>query len=178
MTKLIYFDMDGVLADWVSGFEALFPTTDYATYNELSEDEQTEYRQTIDGNGYFYLELKPFKLVIEAMAALKARGYKVEILSSVGRYFPELVIEQKREWLARHIPFDIVANFVNKSEHKARYATSDRLLLDDRRKSVQPFVEAGGKGYIFHGCSVTSVDDVLELVENLFEDCPMPCSAS
>ena len=37
MIKTVYFDMDGVLADWVHGFEALFPQLPYREYNALSK---------------------------------------------------------------------------------------------------------------------------------------------
>ncbi|MDO5666568.1 MAG: hypothetical protein Q4G44_01960 [Alcaligenaceae bacterium] len=169
MIKTVYFDMDGVLADWVSGFEALFPTIAYSEYNALTRKEQDIYRMEIDGNGRFYRELRPFTKVITALKQLKKLGYQVEILSSVGELYPERVIKQKQAWLAEHVSNDIVSNFVNKSEHKARYAYEKALLLDDRSKSVDPFLKAGGKSLIFHGCQVNDPQEVINIVVQAFE---------
>lgn len=169
MIKTVYFDMDGVLADWVHGFEALFPQLPYREYNALSKKEQDVYREEIDGKGHFYRQLRPFKEVVKAMLELKVLGYQVEILSSVGQLYPERVIEQKRAWLKEHVESDIVANFVNKSAHKARYAHANALLLDDRAKSVDPFLKAGGKSIIFHGCKMNSSQDVIAVVSQVFE---------
>lgn len=169
MVRTIYFDMDGVLADWVDGFEKLFPQVPYGEYNVLSREGQKAYRHEIDGNGYFYRQLRPFSKVIEALLELKKLGYQVEILSSVGEIFPELVIEQKQAWLKEHVKIDVVANFVNKSELKARYAHKNALLLDDRARSVEPFLKAGGKSIIFHGNEGREAQQVIDLVEQSFE---------
>ena len=169
MIKTVYFDMDGVLADWVNGFEELFPEISYSDYNALSKKEQDIYRTEIDGNGRFYRELRPFKKVIAALKQMKKLGYQVEILSSVGEIYPERVIKQKQAWLAQHVADDIVSNFVNKSEYKARYAHENALLLDDRAKSVVPFLKAGGKSIIFHGSHVSDPQEVLDIVVQSFE---------
>ncbi len=170
MVKTIYFDMDGVLADWVHGFEKLFPHVSYSEYNALTREEQKDYRVEIDGNGYFYRQLRPFTNVIEALVELKKLGYQVEILSSVGKISPDVVIKQKEAWLAQHVEIDVVANFVNKSEHKARYAHKNALLLDDRARSVNPFLKAGGRSIIFHGQEVSEPQQVIELVEQSFDE--------
>lgn len=168
MLNTVYFDMDGVLADWVDGFERQFPHIPYCQYNTLSKKEQKTFRRELDGNGHFYRELKPFNQVLAAVTKLKELGYQVEILSSVGTLFPDLVIEQKKAWLQEHLTIDITANFVNKSEHKARYANQNTLLLDDRSKSVNPFLKAGGNAIVFHGSHVKSPHEVIAIVEKVF----------
>lgn len=170
MVKTVYFDMDGVLADWVKGFTKLFPELPYSQYNAFSTKEQKVYRKVIDGEGDFYRDLHPFMPVVNALAELRTLGYQVEILSSVGKLFPERVIKQKEAWLAEYVEGEVVANFVHKSEHKARYATANTLLLDDRSKSVEPFLKAGGKAVIFHGDSVTEAQEVVGLVTKAFAD--------
>ena len=170
MLNTVYFDMDGVLADWVDGFERQFPHIPYCQYNTLSKKEQKTFRRELDGNGHFYRELKPFNQVLAAVTKLKELGYQVEILSSVGTLFPDLVIEQKKAWLQEHLTIDITANFVNKSEHKARYAHKNALLLDDRARSVNPFLKAGGRSVIFHGHEVSQPQQVIDLVAQRFDD--------
>lgn len=170
MVKTIYFDMDGVLADWIHGFEKLFPHVPYSQYNALTREEQKPYRKKIDGNGYFYQQLRPFTKVIDALVELKRLGYQVEILSSVGKMFPDLVIQQKQAWLKKHVEIELVANFVNKSEYKARYAHKNALLLDDRARSVNPFLKAGGKSIIFHGDQVSEPQQLITLVEQSFDE--------
>lgn len=79
----------------------------------------------------------------------------VFILTASG-YTPKNGAEQKKRWYARMFP-GMQVIVVPKSPDKAAYANSTTILVDDRAKSIDPWVAAGGIG-ILH----TSVDDTIE----------------
>lgn len=78
----------------------------------------------------------------------------VFILTASG-YTPKNGAEQKKRWYARMFP-GMQVIVVPKSPDKATYANSTTILVDDRAKSIDPWVAAGGIG-ILH----TSVDDTI-----------------
>lgn len=78
----------------------------------------------------------------------------VFILTASG-YTPKNGAEQKKRWYARMFP-GMQVIVVPKSPDKAAYANSTTILVDDRAKSIDPWVAAGGIG-ILH----TSVDDTI-----------------
>lgn len=145
---IIYFDMDGVLADWVGGFERKFPTMSYSQFCELPQKEREPYRLAIDNDPNFYAELEPIEQVIRVFGMLCASGYDVQILTSVGDDNPHEIADQKLEWIDEHLgAFQV--NFVNTSSQKAKYANRNTILIDDRAKSIDPFIEAGGHGILY-----------------------------
>lgn len=70
----------------------------------------------------------------------------VAVLTATG-YTPKNGGEQKIRWYAKHFP-DLQAIVVAKSPDKAAYATPDCILVDDRAKSIDPWVAAGGIGIL------------------------------
>lgn len=79
---------------------------------------------------------------------------RVFILTASG-YTPRNGAEQKRRWYARHFP-ELEVVVVDKSSDKAAYACPRTILVDDRAKSIDPWVAAGGIG-ILH----TSVENTI-----------------
>lgn len=159
-----YFDMDGVLADWVGGFESMFPKVSYADFGSLPDIHRDDFRSWIDSDPNFYADLVPFDHVLDVVRKLVSDGHRVEILSSVGEEFPDLIIAKKLDWVARHLGSDMVCNFVNKSSEKARYAHPDAILFDDRVKSIDPFSKAGGIGVLYDGRSDVDLSSVIDSI--------------
>lgn len=82
----------------------------------------------------------------------------VKILTATG-FTPADGGEQKIRWYARHFPgLEVVV--VKKSPDKAQYAHPRAILVDDRSKSIDPWLSAGGIG-ILH----TSVDNTIETLK-------------
>jgi hypothetical protein len=75
--------------------------------------------------------------------------YKPTILSAVGTA-TKTASTEKREWVAVHMgeQYAKSAILVTSSKDKAQYATPDCILIDDRRKSIDPWIEAGGIGIL------------------------------
>lgn len=79
----------------------------------------------------------------------------VFVLTASG-YVPRNAPQQKINWYAKHFP-QLRVVVVDKSGDKAAYATPTTILVDDRAKSIDPWVGAGGIG-ILH----TSVESTIE----------------
>ena len=77
------------------------------------------------------------------------------VLTATG-YTPKDGNLQKQRWYAKRFP-TLSCVCVAKSPDKAAYATPTTILVDDRRKSLDPWIAAGGIG-ILH----TSVEDTIE----------------
>ena len=57
---------------------------------------------------------------------------------------------------------DVVVNLVRKSNDKAAYAAPNHILIDDRSKSIQPWVAAGGIG-ILHTNAANTIRQLKEV---------------
>lgn len=87
--------------------------------------------------------------------------YDPIILSATGHH--RNAANEKRDWVRRHLGerYAHTALFVTSAAEKARYASSDSLLIDDRKKAIEPWIEAGGIG-ILH---VSAEDTIAQLKE-------------
>ena len=155
----IYFDMDGVLADWVAGFKNTFPIP-YDEFNALPKEKYDEYKDLIVNTPNFFFNLPPFRRTVNILKQLVADGYDVEILTSAGKLNTPKVVKQKKDWLKKQ-GINVPLNYTTNSADKAKFAGPDALLIDDREKSTKPFLAAGGK-VIFYTDGVTNLSKELK----------------
>ena len=88
----------------------------------------------------FFKELNDFS---------KEGNFEVYILSSIDF---QQGIEGKEQWIKAHTDFPLEkVIFVTEPEDKERYADSNSWLIDDRKKSLDPFTAAGGNAIEFTG---------------------------
>lgn len=125
LNKIIYCDMDGVLADFMSEPDGI---------NRFENEEG------------FFLNLKPFAKNVKAIKQLIADGNKVYILSISPN---ERADGEKRAWLKKHIPTMRKKNIIilRKGANKNTYASADGVLLDDYGKNIKDWVSADGIGW-------------------------------
>jgi PAS domain-containing protein len=138
----IYFDMDGVLFDFVKGFEQ-------ATGSPLVEEsgkDLVERYELVDAD--FFTSLPVIREGVELLRRFHNDGFEIEILSSAGDYRTDEVIQQKKSALDMAGLGSMKCHFVMHSKEKARFA-NDGILIDDRAKAIDPFISAGGKAYLF-----------------------------
>lgn len=85
------------------------------------------------------------------------------ILSATGNHF-DSASNEKRNWVRKNYGHDLAnyAIFVRDAKDKATYATPRRILIDDRRKAIDPWIEAGGIG-ILHKSASRTVAQLKEL---------------
>ena len=139
--------MDGVLADWVAGFNATFPIS-YEKFDALPRDKYDAYKDLIENTPKFFENLPPFKKTVSIMKKLISEGYDVEIMTSAGKNNTTKIVKQKRAWLKKYA-IDVPFNFTTTSKDKAKFANANTLLIDDREKSTKPFKAAGGNVILF-----------------------------
>lgn len=160
--KKIYFDMDGVLADFAGGVRELCgmePVSQNAKNKDLSEEDRMW--KAIKDAGHFYdkLEILPgTKKMFDALYGLY--GDKCEILTGIPK--PKRGIDSagddKTAWVRRLFAKDIKVNIVYREE-KARFCTGkDCILIDDFDKNIREWEAMGGTGILNKSVSQTMTD--------------------
>lgn len=86
---------------------------------------------------------------------------KVSILTACGNT-PKDAREQKIIWFHKNYP-QLKVNVVIKSPDKARFAHPRAILIDDRMKSIEPWVAAGGIG-ILHKNAEDTIRQLQEIL--------------
>ena len=105
----------------------------------------------------FYVGLKPFESLVEAVRLFKERNPDVEVftLSAVLDTDPPFVVGEKNKWLDKYLSA-IDKNhriFTRAGEDKSEYIDMDAFdwtLLDDYNKNLYEFELAGGHAIKFH----------------------------
>ncbi len=84
------------------------------------------------------------------------------ILSATGHV--KNAYNEKMEWIKTHlgVHYADTAKLVTKAADKAIFASPNCILIDDRCKAIDPWIEAGGIG-ILH----VSAEDTIEQLKNL-----------
>ena len=155
--KKIYFDMDGVLADFDRGVEEL------AGFEHLNQADTTEEQDNamwaaIAKVERFYdkLELMPgAKEMFDTI--YNQYGDKCEILTGIPK--PKRGIasagEDKISWVRRLLSKDIKINIVFKEE-KPQYCTGeDCILIDDLKGNIDAWRKMGGTGILHENSELT-----------------------
>ena len=145
---VIYFDLDGVLADWVAAFEELFNIA-IEDFNALSEEERDALKMNLSYDFYRNLNVIPRGLNLFNETVNEVGIDRVAILSAYGDFNCEEVMSAKTAWVREFLGYDINVYLVPSLEDKARYATPTSVLVDDRIRGINAFVNAGGAGYHF-----------------------------
>lgn len=156
----IYIDLDGVLLDWEGRVKEIFEGM------ELADIPTKEIWIRI---AQFNNAVQPFFETLDKMpdadrlvSHITTNFSNVKFLTATGNT-PKDAGEQKRRSCAIKWP-DIECITVRKSSDKAQYAHQS-ILIDDRSKSIDPWVESGGCG-ILH----TSADRTIEILTEFFSE--------
>ena len=162
----IYFDMDGVLADFERGVIEKFglqPLSPNAKHRGPNQDEQMW--MAIKQRQHFYDELELLPDAKELFDALyKKYGDRVEILTGIPK--PKRGIAcaaaDKEKWVRRMLSDDVKINTVFREE-KPQYCTGKGcILIDDMEENVESWIAMGGTG-IVHVDAKNTMDKLREL---------------
>lgn len=151
----IYVDLDGVLSD----FEGLISSHVGRPISEISKGylwaSINKYNNEVNP---FFESLPLMKDAMELWNFVISNFKDVNILTATGNT-PKDAAEQKRTWVIKHLSRYNRIITVTKSPDKANYASETSILIDDRDKSIDPWVEAGGIG-ILHTSAKETIEEL------------------
>ncbi len=157
--KKIYFDMDGVLADFEGGVKYLChmiaPGQNDKDKNPKEDDLMWEKIKEV-GDFYYKLEFMPGAKELFDCVYNKYQD-RCEILTGIPKENRGIVTagEDKIRWVRKYLSKDIKVNIVYR-EDKAKYCTgSDCILIDDMEKNIKEWNEMGGTGVKNDGAYAT-----------------------
>jgi 5'(3')-deoxyribonucleotidase len=158
--KTIYFDLDGVLADFDSTYTRLTGTS-YEHDPTLTEQQKDEKWALLGPHPNFFLELPWMpgaKLMV--LFAFQHAPHSVGICSAASRRIPQSPT-QKHQWCNREIPWMPASNvvIVNRKRDKCNYVGKGNVLVDDYKLNIDRWQDAGGVGILFQ--------NVLQTMEEL-----------
>ena len=155
MTRTLYLDCDGVLADFDGGVQRL---------SGLSPDQLTDR----DGVGGFWKRLARAEGFYEHLDPLPGAHQMVDAVRHLdpviltGLPLGKWAEPQKRAWARRHFPDLRVITCMARDKHT--YASPGDVLVDDREKARQPWEKAGGL-FILHRSPQASLVELAEIFE-------------
>ena len=157
----LFVDLDGVLASFDNGVKKLMPEfIDGDPSQKGKMWKKIKEYQKQGGEFWFDLELTNDAVVLWDFVD-QFEG--TEILTAYGD--PSFgAADQKIRWVKKYLGDDVKVNLVRTSKEKANYANSNTILIDDRSKSIDPFVAAGGKG-ILHTSAADTIKKLQELLK-------------
>lgn len=157
----IYLDLDGVVFDFMKKANEITGLTE--TEINTSKDAKRQFWKHINAHvksgKKFFEDLELFDDAQELWDYVAKHDHVV--CTAIGN-IPNAGIE-KRNAVRKHFGHEAAnkAHLVRHSEDKAQFATPTSILIDDRTKSINPWVAAGGIG-ILH---VSAADTIRQLKE-------------
>ena len=161
----IYFDMDGVLADFDAGLAEITKRNDLNMTTDLMNEEQRRAKKEmwleIERRPVWWHERDEMPGAREMLSkAHKIAGGNIFVLSKAPsaknfiekEKYQEFVRQAKKEWIAEHFPeFFPPENVIVMIGSKAELMKPgpNDILIDDRADNVEAWVREGGRGIVF-----------------------------
>ena len=160
----IYFDMDGVLADFDGGVRELCGMTplDQGKSTEEQDDKMWAKIRDID---HFYSRLNPMPGAKEMFDAVFGKyGGRCEILTGIPKERRGILHagEDKTDWMGKYFSEAVRVNIVLREEKIQRCTGLDAVLIDDLEKTIEEWRKAGGTG-ILHRSSEGTLAELKRL---------------
>lgn len=166
----IYFDMDGVLAD----FDAATGNAKDLNHptSELSPEKQAEKNQfwlNIEQNHTFWADLPVMENIKDLLNVAKSKG-EIFVLSKIpgakhfvtGQDYVDFVASEKRKWILKNLGnfFDCEHIIIcDADKGKLIQPSVNDILIDDRPENIIEWQLCGGRGIVF----MNSIDTIKEL---------------
>lgn len=172
----IYFDMDGVLADFdasISTSQDLnHPTENLTAANRALKEKLWH---DIEQNVKFWSDMPIIKNA-EQMLNTATRHAECFVLSKApsakhfinGEKYVRFIENEKRKWILKHFGnfFDISHIIIcNGNKGELIHPTHNDILIDDRQENIKDWELCGGRGILFQDAATTSY-----AIENLSQN--------
>ena len=160
----IYIDMDGVLADFERGVREMCgmePPAQDRKHPELDDLMWEKIRDT--ERFYDRLELMPgAKEMFDTVYG--AYGDRCEILTGIPKAKRGILTagEDKISWMRRLLNKDVAVNICLRAEKILKCTGPETVLIDDLKKNIDEWREAGGTG-ILHVSAEQTLKELREL---------------
>lgn len=164
----IWVDLDGVLADYNSGYKALGGDPD-----EKGAAKAMRFKKA--PNFYRHLKLLPDAMKLWDFV----KHHDPHILSASSNYLPKTSFQDKHDWVAEHLHLhgDKVV-IVKMPNLKQKHANKGDILIDDNAKNCSEWQNAGGTAILHvsaertirelkHLLGLHEAQNVVEAFENL-----------
>lgn len=153
-------DLDGVMVNFlkhaieVSGINPEQDGKD-STNKVLRRDFWKAIERHVKAGNKFFEAMEPMEDAFVLWEYLLTVEKPLVINSATGHIIG--AAQEKRNWVRKHLGHDIANNarFVRDAVHKSKYATPTTVLIDDRRKAIDPWVAAGGIGVLHLNAHLT-----------------------
>jgi 5'(3')-deoxyribonucleotidase len=89
-------------------------------------------------------------------------GLPWEILTAAGVINRELVVWDKQEWIKEHVSPTVVVTCTMTGSQKGMFAIKGSVLVDDRQKNLDSWIEHGGIG-ILHTSAADTINQLKAL---------------
>jgi beta-phosphoglucomutase-like phosphatase (HAD superfamily) len=143
---MIYVDMDGVLSD----FDGIVHRLYGKPMEQMLEGEAEDFWRRDCVSERVFAKAQPIDGGISLLEWLMSREIDVCVLTSTGGgCMHHNIMEQKIEWLHRHVSNNVPVAFCLNTRSKASFAAPGHMLIDDRQKVVDAFCAAGGSAQLF-----------------------------
>ncbi len=152
MIEKIYFDMDGVLADFDRGVTELCGIPWISQGQNRSKEEDDNMWAKVREVDNFYDKLEPVPGAVELFNMLYEKyGDRCEILTGIPKPHRKILTsgEDKTKWAHRLLSEDLKVNIVYREEKKNYCTGPGCILIDDLDKNINEWTEYGGFGLLF-----------------------------
>ena len=158
--RQIFLDMDGVLADFQTTCSEMlglkiWNTDEGHKLYDLNKRELTA--------KHMFRRLKPLPDAWKLVDYCLNSGIHTEILTAAGTVNRTLVIKDKIDWVREHIHPSWIVIPTFKGSQKAAFAHKKAVLIDDRQRNIDTWVEAGGIG-ILHETADETIKQLDEII--------------
>ena len=143
--RQIFLDQDGVLADFQSTCSEMLGLKIWNTDegHKLYDSHKRELTAK-----HLFRQLKPLPDAWKLVDWCLNSGIHTEILTAAGTVNRTIVIKDKIDWIREHIHPHWIVIPTFKGSQKAAFAHKKSVLIDDRSRNIDCWVEAGGIGIL------------------------------
>ena len=150
----IFCDLDGVLTDFVKGVRKLYPEyteQQYETDPKFRKEMWDKVKEHAKQGGELWHDLDPMPDAHQLWNYIKPHDPVILTATGTG---VATAGDQKKRWVRQYLGNNPVI-LVPAAKDKQKYAAKNHVLIDDKKKAIDPWVAAGGIGILHTGAANT-----------------------